>query len=109
MEGRVMFFNRIKGFGFINGDDGRDYFVHFSAVKEGKYLNEGDRVRFEGIEDEKGLKAKDVEIIGKEEAKEETEEEAPAETPAEEATEEAASEPVEEEAPENKEENKEEQ
>ncbi len=65
MEGTVKFFNKLKGFGFIKGDDERDYFVHFSEVAKGKYLEEGDRVTFEGTEDEKGLKAKGVEVSGK--------------------------------------------
>lgn len=68
MEGTVKFFNRIKGFGFVSGDDGKEYFVHFSAVKDGKYLNEGDRVSFEPVEGEKGLKAEKVELLGKGEA-----------------------------------------
>lgn len=85
MEGTVKFFNRIKGFGFINGDDGRDYFVHFSAVEEGKYLNENDRVSFDALEDEKGLKAQNVKLIGKAEGGEAPAEE---EAPVEEASEE---------------------
>ncbi|MBR9683828.1 cold-shock protein [Candidatus Woesearchaeota archaeon] len=102
MEGTVKFFNRIKGFGFINGDDGKDYFVHVSEVGEGKYLNEGDRVTFDGVEDEKGLKAKNIQLAGEGSeapAEEAPEEEAPVEeeAPAEEATEEET--PAEEEAP----------
>lgn len=75
MEGTVKFFNRIKGFGFINGDNGKDYFVHYSAVSEGKYLSEGDRVSFEGVEGDRGLKAEKVEVIGKAETKKEEAEE----------------------------------
>ena len=101
MEGTVKFFNKLKGFGFIKGDDERDYFVHVSFIGGGKYLQENDRVSFEGVEDEKGLKAKDVEIIGKAEpvegapVEEQQTEEQPVEEPQqEESTEEA---PVEEE------------
>ncbi len=106
MEGTVKFFNRIKGFGFITADDGTDCFVHISDVKDDKFLNEGDRVRFEVVEDEKGMKAKDVELLGKgeapaeeapaEEAEEAPEEEAPAEEEKEEAGEEGEAEESEE-------------
>lgn len=64
MEGRVKFFNKIKGFGFIEGEDGRDYFVHISDVEGKSYLNDGDSVSFEGAEDSKGLKAAKVQKTG---------------------------------------------
>ncbi|MBI2152058.1 cold-shock protein, partial [Candidatus Woesearchaeota archaeon] len=35
MEGKVKFFNRVKGFGFITGDDGKDYFVHHTGLNQG--------------------------------------------------------------------------
>ena len=60
MEGTVKFFNKIKGFGFIQGADEKDYFVHISDIMGAQYLEEGDKVDFEGSEDEKGLKAKEV-------------------------------------------------
>lgn len=102
MEGKVKFFNRIKGFGFINGNDGKDYFVHISAIKENKYLNEGDEVSFESVEDEKGLKAKNVELLSKgkktpkEEPEEEESEEGSGEESGEEPEEESEEEPEEE-------------
>jgi len=65
VEGTVKFFNGMKGFGFINGDDGKAYFVHKIGLKEGVELNEGDRVSFKVVEGEKGLKAEEVEKIAK--------------------------------------------
>ena len=62
-EGTVKFFNTMKHFGFITGDDGNDYFVHSSGVKEGTFLREGDKVKFEVVEGDKGLKAEKVEKI----------------------------------------------
>ena len=62
-EGTVKWFDNKKGFGFIEQDDGEeDVFVHYSAVQmEGfKTLQEGDRVAFEVMESERGLKAADV-------------------------------------------------
>lgn len=65
MEGDVKFFNQKRGFGFINGEDGKDYFVHFSAVTPGVFLRENDRVSFDPKEDERGLKAQNVKLLQK--------------------------------------------
>lgn len=61
-EGRVKWFNEGKGYGFIEGDNGRDVFVHFSAI-EGtgfKSLLEGERVSFVEGEGQKGPQATQV-------------------------------------------------
>ena len=39
MKGTVKFFNEMKGFGFIAGEDGKEYFVHQTALGEGTTLN----------------------------------------------------------------------
>ncbi|MBM3309064.1 MAG: cold-shock protein [Candidatus Altiarchaeales archaeon] len=63
MEGTVKFYNRMKHFGFISGEDGKDYFVHQSGIKGNASLNEGDRVSFEVVEGDRGPKADQVEKI----------------------------------------------
>jgi len=62
-DGTVKFFNRNKSYGFISGDDGKDYFVHSSDIAPGIYIKDGDKVSFEVGEGEKGPKAENVEII----------------------------------------------
>lgn len=64
MEGTVKWFNTNKGYGFLAGDDGEEYFVHFTAVPKGVRLNENDRVSFEPAETERGKQAKNVQLLG---------------------------------------------
>lgn len=61
-RGSVKWFNEKKGYGFIAMEDGTDVFVHFSAIKKDgfKTLKEGDKVEFEIVKGEKGLKAENV-------------------------------------------------
>jgi CspA family cold shock protein len=61
-EGTVKWFNDAKGFGFIEQDNGPDVFVHFSSIQgDGfKSLAEGDRVRFEVTQGQKGPQAANV-------------------------------------------------
>ena len=63
VEGTVKFFNSMKHFGFIAGDDGKEYFVHASGLREGTSIREGDKVSFKVVEGDKGLKAEEVEKI----------------------------------------------
>jgi CspA family cold shock protein len=60
--GKVKWFNAIKGFGFIEMDNGKDLFVHHSAIKQQavKTLQEGDRVEFDVVEGAKGPAADNV-------------------------------------------------
>jgi len=63
MEGTVKFYNVMKNFGFITGDDGKDYFVHSSGLKPEVRISEGDRVKFDVEEGDKGPKAVNVEKV----------------------------------------------
>ncbi len=69
-KGTVKWFSNQKGYGFITpqggSSDGKDIFVHFSAViGEGyKTLNEGDEVEFELTQGDKGSQAVNVKRTG---------------------------------------------
>ncbi len=60
--GKVKWFNESKGYGFIESDDGKDLFVHFSEIQgEGfKTLREGQAVSFEEAMGQKGPQATKV-------------------------------------------------
>lgn len=49
MRGTVKFFNKVKGWGFITDEDGKDVFVHWTNIVMNKfrYLDEDDIVDFE--------------------------------------------------------------
>ncbi|MBU0666215.1 MAG: cold shock domain-containing protein [Nanoarchaeota archaeon] len=60
MKGKVKFFNGMKGFGFIAGEDGKEVFVHHSALEDGIILKEDDAVTFDVENGDRGPKAVNV-------------------------------------------------
>ncbi|MGE3974915.1 MAG: cold-shock protein [Bdellovibrionales bacterium] len=64
-SGRVKWFNDSKGFGFIERDDGKDVFVHYSSIEGNgfKTLPEGAQVEFELVDTDRGPQADKVRVI----------------------------------------------
>jgi CspA family cold shock protein len=64
-EGTVKLFNEKKGYGFISMDEGQDVFVHYSSIVGSgfKTLYEGQRVRFDIEQGDKGPQAVQVETV----------------------------------------------
>ena len=62
MTGIVKWFNDSKGYGFIGLDDGKDIFVHYSAIQIDGYrrLDKGQQVEFSIEGGSKGLQAVNV-------------------------------------------------
>ncbi|MBQ5444832.1 MAG: cold-shock protein [Erysipelotrichaceae bacterium] len=65
MTGKVKWFNAAKGYGFITGDDGKEVFVHFSAIQvDGfKTLDEDQPVEYDVNDGPKGPQAANVRKI----------------------------------------------
>ena len=54
-----------KGFGFIQGEDGQEYFIHRTAVRDGsvfEQLREGQPIVFDAGRGDKGLRAENVRV-----------------------------------------------
>jgi cold shock protein len=63
--GTVKWFDSKKGFGFILNGDGKDVFVHFSAIEGDGFrtLRDGEQVEYEQVEGNKGLLAQNVKHV----------------------------------------------
>ena len=61
-QGTVKWFNSDKGYGFITSENGKDVFVHFSAIQSSGFrsLEEGQRVTFDVVDGQKGPQAENV-------------------------------------------------
>ena len=64
-SGKVKWFNNAKGYGFIEQEDGKDVFVHYSAIEGEGYrsLEEGQPVEFEISQGPKGPQASNVRLV----------------------------------------------
>ena len=60
MKGNVKWYNARKGYGFIQCDDGKEVFVHRTALPMELSLNEGDAVEFDVETSDRGPQAKNV-------------------------------------------------
>lgn len=63
MKGKVKMFNAERSFGFITGDDGKDVYVHLSAIEGGVALAQGDAVEYEVEASDRGPRAKGVKKV----------------------------------------------
>lgn len=53
MKGIITAYSQNRGYGFVNGEDGTNYFIHHSAYRGG-YLSKGMKIRFNAGENAKG-------------------------------------------------------
>lgn len=62
LEGTVKWFSDKKGYGFITRDGEEDIFVHYSSIQGDGFrtLREGEKVEFEVVTGERGMKATNV-------------------------------------------------
>lgn len=65
MKGTVKWFDETKGYGFVLGEDGKEYFVHWKSIvtisdKNRKFLVNEEDVEFDLIQTDKGVQAINV-------------------------------------------------
>ena len=62
MKGKVKWFNKVKGFGFVTTEEGKEIFIHFTGIaNEGfRTLKEGQEVIFDIEDAAKGPQAVNV-------------------------------------------------
>jgi CspA family cold shock protein len=60
MKGKIKWYNYRKGYGFIETEEGKDVFVHHTAVPAGIKLDEEDQVEFDIEDTERGKQAKNL-------------------------------------------------
>ena len=58
--GTVKFFNQAKGYGFIEGEEGKDIFVHANNLTD--QISDGDKVTYDVEDTPKGPSAINVKI-----------------------------------------------
>jgi CspA family cold shock protein len=64
-EGRVVWFNSVRGYGFVKGSDGTEYFVHHTCINMDGYrkLEPNQRVTFTPEMGPRGMQAGDVSVV----------------------------------------------
>ncbi len=62
MDGKITKIFREKGFSFLRGSDGKEYFAHRSQAPDFDGFREGDAVTFTPAESPKGPRANDVRL-----------------------------------------------
>lgn len=62
-NGKVRFYDEDKGFGFIQGDDGQQVYLHASVLPEGAAVQSGTRLEYSVADGRKGPQALSVRVL----------------------------------------------
>jgi len=60
--GRVKIWKSVEGWGFIESEDGEDYFFNISSIRSGQRVRENSKVKFDTEETQKGPQAVNVSL-----------------------------------------------
>ena len=60
LKGVIKKYNHEKGWGFIEGEDGYDYFFHVSNIRSGQKVTNNSKVKFDPSEGQRGQEAENI-------------------------------------------------
>ena len=60
LSGRIKVWNQNSGWGFIESDNGSDYFLNIKNLRSGQHIKVGVRVKFDTEESQRGPQAINV-------------------------------------------------
>ena len=61
--GYVKVWNQSNGWGFIEDEDGYDYFLNISNLRKGIKIREGSKVKFDVFQGQRGDEAENVSLV----------------------------------------------
>ena len=59
-SGKVKMWKEVEGWGFIEGDDGEDYFINISNIRMGQNIQLNSRVKFDVFQGQRGPEAENI-------------------------------------------------
>ena len=62
ISGKIKMWKEVEGWGFIEGDDGEDYFINISNVRMGQNIQLNSRVKFDVCQGQRGPEAENVKL-----------------------------------------------
>ena len=60
ISGTIKMWKEVEGWGFIEGDDGEDYFINISNVRMGQNIQLNSRVNFDVFQGQRGPEAENI-------------------------------------------------
>ena len=63
ISGILKMWKEVEGWGFIEGDDGDDYFVNIANVRKGQKMQANIRVKFDATQGHRGPEAENVSLF----------------------------------------------
>ena len=60
ISGTIKMWKDAEGWGFIEGDDGEDYFLNVANIRKGQFIRANSRVRFDVNQGQRGPEAENV-------------------------------------------------